>query len=73
MSKLEVYTPHDNQEDKSFGVQFQYPYDPLQRYMASSFKKHIRYVPFIAKVDPVTKRILNVQIHEENSESEQTI
>ena len=72
-SKLEACAPHSNQEDKSFYAPFQYPYDPLQRYMASSFKRHIRYVPFIAKVDPVTKKILDVQIHEENNESEQTI
>ena len=69
-SKLEACAPHSNQEDKSFYAPFQYPYDPLQRYMASLFKKYIRYVSFIAKVDPVTKRILNVQIHEENSDSE---
>lgn len=72
-SKLEACAPHSNQEDKSFYAPFQYPYDPLQRYMASSFKRHIRYVPFVAKVDPVTKKILDVQIHEENNESEQTI
>jgi regulator of replication initiation timing len=71
-SKLEAGIPQ-NQEDKSFDVQFQYPYDPLQRHMASSFKKRIRYVPFTAKVDPVTKRIFNVQIHEENHDSEQII
>jgi regulator of replication initiation timing len=72
-SKLEACAPHSNQEDKSFYAPFQYPYDPLQRYMASSFKRHIRYVPFVAKVDPITKKILDVQIHEENSESEQTL
>jgi len=65
--------PQNDQEDRSFDVQFEYPYDPLQQHMASLFKKHIRYVPFTAKVDPVIKRILNVQIHEENSESEHTI
>ena len=73
MSELEAYTPHDNQEDKSFYAPFQFLFDPLQQHMASLFKKHIRHVSFIAKVDPVTKRILNVQIHEENSESEHTI
>jgi hypothetical protein len=62
-----------NDQDRSFEVQFQYLFDSLQQHMASLFKKHVRYVSFIAKVDPVTKRILNVQIHEENSESEQTI
>jgi hypothetical protein len=72
-SKLEECAPHSNQEDKSFYAPFQYPYDPLQRYMASSFKRHIRYVPFVAKVDPITKKILDVQIHEENSESEQPL
>ena len=41
--------------------------------MASLFQETYPNVSFIAKVDPVTKRILNVQIHEENSESEQTI
>jgi regulator of replication initiation timing len=73
MSQLEAHTSHNDQQDKSFDVQFQYPYDPLQRHMASSFKKHIRYVPFTAKVDPVTKRIFNVQIHEDNRDSEQII
>ena len=72
-SKLEACAPHSNQEDKTFYAPFQYLHDPLQRYMASSFKRHIRYVPFVAKVDPVTKKILDVQIHEENSESEQTL
>jgi hypothetical protein len=62
-----------NEQDRSFDVQFQYLFDPLQQHMASLFKKHIQYVSFIAKVDPVTKRILHVQIHEENNESEQTI
>ena len=71
-SKLEAGIPQ-NQEDKSFDVQFQYPYDPLQQHMASSFKKRIRYVSFIAKVDPATKRIFNVQIQEENRDSEQII
>jgi hypothetical protein len=65
--------PQNDQVDRSFDVQFQYLFDSLQQHMASLFKKHIRYVSFIAKVDPITKRILNVQIHEENSESEQTI
>jgi hypothetical protein len=65
--------PQNDQEDRSFDVQFQYLFDPLQQHMASLFKKHIRYVSFITKVDPITKRILNVQIYEENSESEQTV
>jgi hypothetical protein len=72
IKELEV-RPQNDQEDRSFDVHFQYPYYPLQQHMASLFKKHIRYVSFIAKVDPVTKRIFNVQIHEENGESEQTI
>jgi hypothetical protein len=72
IKELEAH-PQNDQEDRSFEVQFQYLFDSLQQHMASLFKKHIRYVSFIAKVDPVTKRILNVQINEENSESEQTI
>lgn len=71
-SKLEACAPHSNQEDKSFYAPFQFLFDPLQQHMASLFKKRIRYVSFIAKVDPVTKMILNVQI-QENSQSEQTI
>jgi len=65
--------PQNDQVDRSFDVQFRYLFDALQQHMTSLFKKHIRYVSFIAKVDPIAKRILNVQIHEENSESEQTI
>lgn len=72
-SKLETCVPNSNQEDKSFYAPFQFLFDPLQQHMASLFKKHVRYVSFIAKVDPVSKRILNVQIHEENGESEQTL
>jgi hypothetical protein len=72
IKELEAH-PQNDQEDRSFDVKFRYLFDSLQQHMALLFKKHIQYVSFIAKVDPLTKKILNVQIHEENSESEQTL
>ena len=37
MSELEANTPHDNQEDKSFDVEFGVPFEDLRRHMAIIF------------------------------------
>ena len=50
--------PQNDQEDRSFDVQFQYLFDSLQQHMVLLFKKHIQYVSFIAKVGPSCSKFI---------------
>jgi phage FluMu protein Com len=63
-SKQEVGLPHSNQEDKSFEVQFQVPFEDLRMYMSTSLSKNnaVSKVSFSANVDVVNRKLTDIQI-----------
>jgi hypothetical protein len=56
--------PHNNQEDKSFDVQFQVPFEDLRAHMSSCLSKNyaVSKVSFTAKVDVVNRKLADIQI-----------
>jgi regulator of replication initiation timing len=71
MSELEANTPHDNQEDKSFDVQFGVPFEDLRRHMQLSFSRNstVSKVLFTANVDVVNRRLTDIRIGEQQFDS----
>ena len=61
--ELEAH-PQNDQEDKSFDVQFQLPFEDLRAHMSSSFSKNhaVSKVSFSAKVDVVNRKLTDIQI-----------
>ena len=58
--------PQNDQEDKSFEVQFQVPFEDLRMHMSSSLNKNnaVSKVSFSANVDVVNRKLTNIQIGE---------
>ena len=68
-SKLEACI-HNDQEDEFLDIQFEVPFEPLQKHMASSFSKnnHIKSIWLSARVHVVSKSITNIQIGKKEDE-----
>jgi hypothetical protein len=56
--------PQNDQEDKSFEVQFQVPFDDLRMHMSTSFSRNnaVSKISFSAKVDVVNRKLTDIQI-----------
>lgn len=71
LSKSEAYTPHDNQEDKSFDVQFGVPFEDLRRQMELSLSRNstVSEVLFTANIDIINRRLTDIRIGEQQFDS----
>ncbi|MFZ0329077.1 MAG: hypothetical protein WAL66_17425 [Nitrososphaeraceae archaeon] len=56
--------PQNDQVDRSFDVQFQFPFEDLRAHMSSSFSKNnsVSKISFSAKVDVVNRKLTDIQI-----------
>ncbi|HEY7080229.1 MAG TPA: hypothetical protein VH500_11040 [Nitrososphaeraceae archaeon] len=65
IKELEARAQND-QEDKSFEVQFQVPFEDLRMHMSSSLSKNntVSKVSFSANVDVVNRKLIDIQIGE---------
>ncbi|MGA9840925.1 MAG: hypothetical protein WBP64_03715 [Nitrososphaeraceae archaeon] len=63
-SELEARLPHNNQEDKSFDVEFQVSFEYLRQHMSLSYSKNkmVVEVVFTAKVDLANRELTEIQI-----------
>ncbi len=71
MSELEAYTPDNYEDNKSFDVQFEFPFEELRSHMQSSLRKNsaVSEVLFAAKVDVVNRRLTDIRIGEQQFDS----
>jgi hypothetical protein len=63
-SELEARLPHNNQEEKSFDVEFEVSFEYLRRHMSLSYSKNkmVAKVIFTAKVDLANRELTEIQI-----------
>ena len=63
-SEQEARLPHNNQEEKSFDVEFQVSFEYLRRHMSLSYSKNkmVAEVIFTAKVDLAKRELAEIQI-----------
>ena len=68
-SKLEAHI-HNDREDKILDIQFEVPFEPLQKHMASSFNinNHIESIWLSARVNMVSKSLTNIVIGKKEGE-----